>query len=308
MIDGYDAASVPDGITAERLDSAGYSLGLSMDTKSVRALEETAGITVAASKTACTDSTAYKQVLAAKRVQSRMGVPNDGKRWLLASPEFMEVLLTDDRFVKQGDLSQELVQSGVVGRIAGYNVFESNNTMFEDSKLVSGKKTTTEFICGHPELVHRVQEWSVPVAVKNLTNEYIGSSAVQAERSTASVFPSRRRSMSREWRRKAWHMLIFHTTRIFILAVDPGSDRIRSGGRTGKRVSGHGDIRAAAGRRSCSVGRPHPEMLLCTGGGDRHLSGIRHRRCRGQRSENGGDHRSVQCQLRYPRQKASPPF
>ena len=127
MIDGYDAASVPDGITAERLDSAGYSLGLSMDTKSVRALEETAGITVAASKTACTDSTAYKQVLAAKRVQSRMGVPNDGKRWLLASPEFMEVLLTDDRFVKQGDLSQELVQSGVVGRIAGYNVFESNN-------------------------------------------------------------------------------------------------------------------------------------------------------------------------------------
>ena len=182
MIDGYDAASVPDGITAERLDSAGYSLGLSMDTKSVRALEETAGITVAASKTACTDSTAYKQVLAAKRVQSRMGVPNDGKRWLLASPEFMEVLLTDDRFVKQGDLSQELVQSGVVGRIAGYNVFESNDTMFEDSQLVSGKKTTTEFICGHPNWCHRVQEWSVPVAVKNLTNEYIGSSAVQGRK------------------------------------------------------------------------------------------------------------------------------
>ena len=114
MIDGFDAESVPDGITAERLDSAGYSLGLSMDTRSIRALEETTGITVAASKTACTESTAYKQVLAAKRVQSRMGVPNDGKRWLLASPEFMEVLLTDDRFVKQGDLSQELVQSGVV--------------------------------------------------------------------------------------------------------------------------------------------------------------------------------------------------
>ena len=27
MIDGFDAESVPDGITAERLDSAGYSLG-----------------------------------------------------------------------------------------------------------------------------------------------------------------------------------------------------------------------------------------------------------------------------------------
>lgn len=182
LIDGYDAESVPDGITAERLDSAGYSLGLSMDTKSIRALEETAGITVATAKTAVTETTAYKAVLAAKRTQSRMGVPNDGKRWLIASPEFMEVLMTDDRFIKQGDLSQELVQSGVVGRIAGYNVFESNNTMFEDTELVTGKKTTTEFICGHPNWCHRVQEWSVPVEIKNLTNNYIGSSAVQGRK------------------------------------------------------------------------------------------------------------------------------
>ena len=43
MIDGFEAAAVPDGIKAERLDSAGYSLGLSMDTKSIRALEETTG-------------------------------------------------------------------------------------------------------------------------------------------------------------------------------------------------------------------------------------------------------------------------
>ncbi|WP_295219840.1 hypothetical protein [Ruminococcus sp.] len=182
LIDGFDAESVPDGITAERLDSAGYSLGLSMDTKSIRALEKTTGTTVAASKTAVTETTAYKAVLAAKRTQSRMGVPNDGKRWLIASPEFMEVLMTDDRFIKQGDLSQELVQSGVVGRIAGYNVFESNNTMFEDTELVAGKKTTTEFICGHPNWCHRVQEWSVPVEIKNLTNNYIGSSAVQGRK------------------------------------------------------------------------------------------------------------------------------
>lgn len=92
MIDGFDAQSVPDGITAERLDSAGYSLGLSMDTKCIRALEETAGITIATTKTA------------------------------------------------------------------------------------------TEFICGHPNWCHRVQEWSVPVAIKNLTNEYIGSSAVQGRK------------------------------------------------------------------------------------------------------------------------------
>lgn len=182
MIDGFDSVSVPDGIVAERLDSAGYSLGLSMDTKSIRKLEETTGITISATKTACTDSNAYKQVLAAKRTQSRLGVPNDGKRWLIASPEFMEVLMTDSHFIKQGDLSQELVQNGVVGRIAGYNVFESNNTMFENTTLVTGKTTSTEFICGHPNWCHRVQEWSVPVGIKNLTNQYIGSSAVQGRK------------------------------------------------------------------------------------------------------------------------------
>ena len=39
IIDGFDAASVPDGITAERLDIAGYSMALSIDKKSIEALQ-----------------------------------------------------------------------------------------------------------------------------------------------------------------------------------------------------------------------------------------------------------------------------
>lgn len=181
LVDGYDASAVPDGIVAERIDSAGYSLGLSIDAKSIKALETTAGVTIASSKTAVTETTAYKQVLAAKRAQSRTGVSHNG-RWLIASPEFMEMLLQDDHFVRQGDLSQQLVMQGAVGKIAGYTVFESNNTMFEDTEFVSGKKTTTEFICGHPNWCHRVQEWSVPVELKPLSNNYIGASAVQGRK------------------------------------------------------------------------------------------------------------------------------
>lgn len=181
LVDGYDASAVPDGIVAERIDSAGYSLGLSIDAKSIKALETTAGVTIATSKTAVTESTAYKQVLAAKRIQSRAGVPHDG-RWLIASPEFMEMLLQDDHFIRQGDLSQELVMQGAVGKIAGYTVFESNNTMFENTEIAPGKKTTTEFICGHPNWCHRVQEWSVPVELKPLSNNYIGASAVQGRK------------------------------------------------------------------------------------------------------------------------------
>ena len=43
IIDGFDAASVPDGITAERLDSAAYSMALSIDKKSIEALQSATG-------------------------------------------------------------------------------------------------------------------------------------------------------------------------------------------------------------------------------------------------------------------------
>lgn len=189
LIDGFDAASVPDGIVAERLDSAGYSLALQLDKDSINALEAAADAasgetaTVSATKTAATDSTAYKLALEAKRVLGRKGVPNDG-RWMIASPEYMEVLLADSHFIKQGDLAQELVQAGAVGRIAGFTVFESNNMDYESTTRVSGKKVTTEFICGHPNWCHRVQEWQVPVHLQDLSGsgQYIGASAVQGRK------------------------------------------------------------------------------------------------------------------------------
>jgi hypothetical protein len=183
LIDGFDAASVPDGIVAERLDSAGYSLALDLDKESIGVLEGADGATVAATKTACTETTAYKEVLAAKRTLSRKGVPNEG-RWLIVAPEYLEVLMLDEHFIKQGDLAQNLVQQGVIGRIAGFNVLESNNMDYESTTRVEGKKTTTEFIAGHPNWCHRVQEWQVPVHIQDLAGSgtFIGASAVQGRK------------------------------------------------------------------------------------------------------------------------------
>lgn len=183
LIDGYDAASVPDGIVADRLDSAGYSLGLSIDKKSIAALEGATGATICATKTAATEANAYKLALEAKRVLSRKGVPAAG-RFLIAAPEFIEVLMQDERYIKQGDLSQQLVQLGVVGQVAGFNVLESNNMDYESTTRVTSKKTTTEFIAGHPNWCHRVMEWQVPVHLQDLSGSgnYIGASAVQGRK------------------------------------------------------------------------------------------------------------------------------
>lgn len=183
LIDGFDSASVPDNLAADRLDSAGYSLGLEMDQDSINCLETTSGTNISATKTAATENTAYKEALAAKTYLGRAGVPQD-KRWLIVSPEFMSVLMLDDHFIRQGDLSQEMKNAGAVGAVAGFAVFESNNLLFKDTKITSGKETTTEFIAGHPSWCHRVAEWGVEVHLQDLagSGNFIGASAVQGRK------------------------------------------------------------------------------------------------------------------------------
>ena len=58
--------------------------------KSIDALEGAVGATISATKTAATETNAYKLALEAKRVLGRKGVPNEG-RFLIASPEYLEV-------------------------------------------------------------------------------------------------------------------------------------------------------------------------------------------------------------------------
>ena len=183
LIDGFDAAAVPDNIIADRLDSAGYSLALEMDKKSINVLETTSGVNVSTTKTAATETTAYKEVLAARTYLSKQGVPQDG-RWLIVSPDFMAVLMMDDHFIRQGDLSQQMKNAGAIGSVAGFAVYESNNLMVDNTTIVSSKKTTTEFIAGHPNWCHRVQEWSVDVHNQDLagSGNYIGASAVQGRK------------------------------------------------------------------------------------------------------------------------------
>ena len=183
LIDGYDAAAVPDNLVADRLDSAGYALSLEMDKDSLSTLEKATGSKIATTKTAATASTAYKEILAARTYLSRTGVPASG-RWLIVSPEFHAILMQDDNFIRQGDLSQEMKNAGAVGAVAGFAVFESSMLLVDNTTITASKKTTTEFIAGHPNWCHRVDEWGVSVHLQDLngSGKYIGASAVQGRK------------------------------------------------------------------------------------------------------------------------------
>lgn len=168
IIDGFDAAAVPDGIVAERLDSAAYGLSADIDSESIKCLENNG--TAAADTEAVTADTAYSAVIALRTAQSKAHVPLQG-RWLIVSPDTYGKLLLDDHFIRQSDISQQMKESGAIGEIAGYAVYECERL-----------SDNVEMIAGHPNWCHRVEEWKVDVHIENLTNDYVGASAVKGRK------------------------------------------------------------------------------------------------------------------------------
>lgn len=170
VIDGFDAESVPGHLVADRLDSAGYSLALQMDTDG--SVELTTAGTAFGSTTALTEKTIYANIVDARTQLSTVHVPTDG-RWLLVSPDTYGLLLKSPEFIKASDLGDAVVQTGAVGRIAGF-------TVYEDSTLGEN----VEYIAGHPNWFTRVEEWAVPVHLQDLSGsgDFIGASAVQGRK------------------------------------------------------------------------------------------------------------------------------
>ena len=167
LIDGYEAEAVPDNLLADRLDSAGYSMSLQVEKDGTTCLETAA--TALGDTTAITPATIYGLIVDARTAMSTAYVPNDGRRWLAASPATFGIILKSPEFIAASNLGDTVKQSGALGRIAGFNVYE-------DATL----SATTDFIVGHPDWCHYVEEWKVGVTVNNLADgKHIGASAVQ---------------------------------------------------------------------------------------------------------------------------------
>ena len=171
LIDGYDAASVPDNLVADRIDSAGYSMGISLDSELVNLLL-TKG-TTSENKVELTKDTIYDSVVDETVPLKKKGLKVD-EMWLAVTNETYALLLKAPEFIKASDLGDSVVQNGRVGRIAGLDVYETNNIP-DDSNV--------EYIIGNNVFCHFVDEWKVPVSVNDLKDgKHIGASAVQGRR------------------------------------------------------------------------------------------------------------------------------
>ena len=83
---------------------------------------------------------------------SKANIPDDGKRYLLVTPDTMACVLKSPEFIKASDLGDAVVQEGVVGKIAGFKVIEWNDST-----------ANLAMLAGHPRFATRAEEFSVPV-------------------------------------------------------------------------------------------------------------------------------------------------
>lgn len=171
LIDGYDAASVPDNLVADRLDSAGYSMGITLDSELVNLLV-TDG-TASENTNALTKSNIYDAVVDEITPLKKLGLRVE-EMWLAVTNETYATLLKCPEFVRATQMGDDVVKNGQVGRIAGLDVYETNNIP-DESKV--------DFVIGNKVFCHFVDEWKVPVAVNDLKDaKHIGASAVQGRR------------------------------------------------------------------------------------------------------------------------------
>lgn len=170
IIDGYDAESVPDDLIAERLDSASYAMASQIDSDGGTVL--LAGATVD-NETILTKDNIYDKIVDIRTRMNKEKIPNDGKRYLLALPDAMALILKSPEFVSASSLGDEVKQTGAIGKIAGFLVIEWNDTT-----------ANLQLLAGHPRFATRAMEFSVPVHLQDLSGSgsYIGASAVQGRK------------------------------------------------------------------------------------------------------------------------------
>ncbi len=167
LIDGFDAENVPDNLVADRLDSGGYAMAKQVDIDGGTVLLSGAEVMNIGS---LSKNTIYDYIVEIRKELSKANVPDDGKRYLLLTPEAYAHVLKCDEFTSASELGDSVKESGAMGKIAGFLVKEWNDST-----------PNLAMIAGHPRFATRAMEWAVDVHIQDLSQsgQYIGACAVQ---------------------------------------------------------------------------------------------------------------------------------
>lgn len=167
VIDGYEAEAVPDNIRANRIEAAGYSLGLKKENMAIATLVN--GGTTSSDTTALTEQTAYKKIATEVKNMKARNMDVSQMR-IVVDAETELLLLTDEKFANtSGQLGAELIREGVIGKINGIPV-KANYLLPEN----------VEFVIYDKRFIQKYEVWGVEPTINNLADgKHIGASALQ---------------------------------------------------------------------------------------------------------------------------------
>ena len=166
LIDGYEANAVPDNLVAQRIESAGYSIGIKKENMAIEALMTG---TVSSDTTALTAEDAYKKIAAEISNMKKRNMKVSSMR-VAVSADTELLLLTDEKFANTaGTLGAELVREGVIGKINGVPV-KPNYLMGED----------VEFIVYDKRFCQKYEVWKAEPSIEDIKDgKHIKASALQ---------------------------------------------------------------------------------------------------------------------------------
>lgn len=166
LIDGYEAQAVPDNLIAQRIESAGYSIGMKKENMAIEALMTG---TVSTDTAPLTIEDVYKKIVAEVKNMKKRNMKVNQMR-IVVSADVEELLLTDEKFANSSStIGAELLREGVIGKIAGVAV-KTNYLMEED----------VEFVIYDKRFCQKYEVWKAEPSVEDIKDgKHIKASALQ---------------------------------------------------------------------------------------------------------------------------------
>lgn len=166
LIDGYEAQAVPDNLIAQRIESAGYSIGMKKENMAIEALMTG---TVSTDTAPLTVEDVYKKIVAEVKNMKKRNMKVNQMR-IVVSADVEELLLTDEKFANSSStIGAELLREGVIGKIAGVAV-KTNYLMEED----------VEFVIYDKRFCQKYEVWKAEPSVEDIKDgKHIKASALQ---------------------------------------------------------------------------------------------------------------------------------
>ncbi len=129
QIDDVDAAQAAGDLMDKAMERSAYALNDEADSYILSILAEgaSAGNVIGEDDpVALTADNVYSYIVQLRLILDKNNVPHEG-RSIVLPPDVYALLLQDSRFTGSGNMGEETTRSGFIGRIAGFDIYESNN-------------------------------------------------------------------------------------------------------------------------------------------------------------------------------------